>query len=134
MRRLITFVQDRSGHDRLCSTVANRAILHYVVDQIADFGIRKVDIILAPDTGEQLWAGLEEANAWGFWWWGGSRRADGEHALEQIRRRQMPLEEVRRVLSHPEQAFEVRPGRWVLQSRWPTVHRSREVSSVCSWT
>lgn len=40
-----------------------------------------------------------------------------EHALDQIRRRQLQLDEVHRVLRHPEQAFEVRPGRWVLQSR-----------------
>ena len=40
-----------------------------------------------------------------------------EHALDQVRRRQLQLDEVRRVLRRPEQAFEVRPGRWVFQSR-----------------
>lgn len=33
-----------------------------------------------------------------------------DHALDQMRRRQLQLHEVRRVLSHPEQAFEVWTG------------------------
>lgn len=45
--------------------VANRPILHYVMDQIADCGIREVGVILAPETAEQVTAALE-ANPWGF--------------------------------------------------------------------
>ena len=45
--------------------VANRPILHYVMDQIADCGIREVGVILAPETGEQVREALQ-ANPWGF--------------------------------------------------------------------
>ena len=44
--------------------VANRPILHYVMDQISDCGIREVGVVLAPETGELVRAALE-ANPWG---------------------------------------------------------------------
>ncbi len=45
--------------------VANRPILHYVLDQIAAMGIREVGVILSPETGDQIRASLE-ANPWHF--------------------------------------------------------------------
>jgi len=34
--------------------VANRPIIHYVMDQISGGGIKDVGIIISPDTGEQI--------------------------------------------------------------------------------
>jgi len=34
--------------------VANRPILHYVMDQIAQTGIKEVGVIIAPETGEMI--------------------------------------------------------------------------------
>jgi glucose-1-phosphate thymidylyltransferase len=45
--------------------VANRPILHYVMEQIHSAGIKEVGIIIAPETGEQIKASLAE-NPWGF--------------------------------------------------------------------
>ena len=40
-----------------------------------------------------------------------------EHALFELRRRAIEEKTVREIMASPEQAFEVRPGRAVLQSR-----------------
>lgn len=45
--------------------VANRPVLHYVMDQIAATGIREVGVILSPETGEQIRDALA-TNPWGF--------------------------------------------------------------------
>ena len=45
--------------------VANRPILHYVMDQIARVGIREVGVIISPETGEQIRAALS-SNPWGL--------------------------------------------------------------------
>jgi len=45
--------------------VANRPILHYVMDQISRAGIREVGVIISPETGYQVKAALAE-NPWGF--------------------------------------------------------------------
>jgi len=45
--------------------VANRPILHYVMDQIHSTGIREVGVIIAPETGERIKEALS-ANPWGF--------------------------------------------------------------------
>ena len=45
--------------------VANRPILHYVMDQIHSTGIREVGVIIAPETGEQIKEALA-ANPWDF--------------------------------------------------------------------
>ncbi len=43
--------------------VANRPILHYVLDQIAAIGIQEVGVILSPETGDQIRQALEP-NPW----------------------------------------------------------------------
>ncbi len=45
--------------------VAGKPILHYVMDQIHATGIREVGVILAPQTGTQIRASLED-NPWGL--------------------------------------------------------------------
>lgn len=45
--------------------VANRPILHYVMDQIHSTGIREVGVIIAPETGEKVKEALSP-NPWGF--------------------------------------------------------------------
>ena len=45
--------------------VANRPIIHYVMDQIARVGIKEVGVIISPETGEQIKESLAE-NPWGF--------------------------------------------------------------------
>lgn len=45
--------------------VANRPILHYVMDHLHEAGIRDVSIIVAPETGAQIRETLS-ANPWGF--------------------------------------------------------------------
>jgi len=45
--------------------VANRPILHYVMDQIAQTGIKEVGVIIAPETGEMIKEALKE-NPWEF--------------------------------------------------------------------
>ena len=45
--------------------VANKPILHYVMDQIHSTGIREVGVIIAPETGEQIKEALA-ANPWEF--------------------------------------------------------------------
>ncbi|HID10278.1 MAG TPA: glucose-1-phosphate thymidylyltransferase [Candidatus Latescibacteria bacterium] len=45
--------------------VANRPILHYVMDQISDVGIKEVGVIISPETGQQIKEALK-ANPWGF--------------------------------------------------------------------
>jgi glucose-1-phosphate thymidylyltransferase len=45
--------------------VANRPIIHYVMDQISGVGIKDVGIIVSPDTGEQIKESLAR-NPWGF--------------------------------------------------------------------
>ena len=43
--------------------VANRPIIHYVMDQISRVGIKEVGVIIAPETGSQIQASLAE-NPW----------------------------------------------------------------------
>lgn len=45
--------------------VANRPIIHYVMDQISGVGIRDVGVIISPDTGSQIKEALAE-NPWRF--------------------------------------------------------------------
>ena len=45
--------------------VANRPIIHYVMDQISNVGIKDVGIIIAPETGQQIKAALAD-NPWGL--------------------------------------------------------------------
>ncbi len=45
--------------------VANRPILYYVMDQIADLGIREVGVIISPETGSAIQSSLM-ANPWDF--------------------------------------------------------------------
>jgi glucose-1-phosphate thymidylyltransferase len=45
--------------------VANKPILHYVMDQIADTGIKEVGVIIAPETGPMVKEALKE-NPWSF--------------------------------------------------------------------
>jgi len=45
--------------------VANRPIIHYVMDQISGGGIKDVGIIISPETGEQIEEALAE-NPWDF--------------------------------------------------------------------
>jgi glucose-1-phosphate thymidylyltransferase len=45
--------------------VANRPILHYVMDQIAQTGIKEVGVIIAPETGPLIKEALKE-NPWNF--------------------------------------------------------------------
>ena len=45
--------------------VANRPILHYVMDQIAQVGIKEVGIIISPETGQAIRESLVP-NPWGF--------------------------------------------------------------------
>lgn len=46
-------------------TVANRPIIHYVMDQLKQAGIREVGVIIAPETGEQIKKALAP-NPWGL--------------------------------------------------------------------
>jgi glucose-1-phosphate thymidylyltransferase len=43
--------------------VANRPIIHYVMDQIADVGIKDVGVIISPETGQQVKEALR-GNPW----------------------------------------------------------------------
>ena len=45
--------------------VANRPIIHYVMDQISRVGIKDVGVIIAPETGHQIKEALTD-NPWGF--------------------------------------------------------------------
>ncbi len=45
--------------------VANRPIIHYVMDHLMQGGITDVGVIIAPETGDQIKAALD-ANPWGF--------------------------------------------------------------------
>ena len=45
--------------------VANRPIIHYVMDHLAATAIAEVGVIIAPDTGDQIRAALK-SNPWGF--------------------------------------------------------------------
>jgi len=45
--------------------VANRPIIHYVMDQISKVGIKDVGVIIAPETGYQIKEALAD-NPWGF--------------------------------------------------------------------
>lgn len=45
--------------------IANRPILHYVMDHLHEAGLREVGVIIAPETGQQIQDALG-ANPWGF--------------------------------------------------------------------
>ena len=45
--------------------VANRPIIHYVLDQIAAVGIREVGVVVSPETGHQIEEALS-GNPWGL--------------------------------------------------------------------
>lgn len=46
--------------------VANRPILGYVLDQVAETGIRDVGLILAPETGHYVREYVKDGSEWGF--------------------------------------------------------------------
>lgn len=45
--------------------VANRPIIHYVMDQVASVGIKDVGVIISPETGQQVQEALK-GNPWGL--------------------------------------------------------------------
>ena len=45
--------------------IANRPVVHYVMDQLAAAGVRDVGVIVAPETAEQIRAALAD-NPWGL--------------------------------------------------------------------
>jgi glucose-1-phosphate thymidylyltransferase len=44
--------------------VANKPVLHFVLDQIAGAGIREVGMIISPETGDQIKASAEDGSQW----------------------------------------------------------------------
>ena len=46
--------------------VANKPILGYVLDQVAETGITEVGIIIAPDTGSYVKEYVKDGSKWGF--------------------------------------------------------------------
>ncbi|MEM2779669.1 MAG: glucose-1-phosphate thymidylyltransferase [Candidatus Bathyarchaeia archaeon] len=46
--------------------VANKPILGYVLDQIAEAGIKEVGIVIAPDTGNYVKDYVKDGSSWGF--------------------------------------------------------------------
>ncbi|WP_324716138.1 glucose-1-phosphate thymidylyltransferase [Carboxydochorda subterranea] len=66
--------------------VANRPILHYVMDQVADCGIGEVGVILSPETGEQVKEALA-LNPWRlrFEWIEQDRPGGLAHAVKVAR-------------------------------------------------
>ena len=45
--------------------VANRPIIHYVMDQVHNVGIKSVGVIISPETGDEIKKNLL-GNPWGF--------------------------------------------------------------------
>lgn len=46
--------------------VANKPVLHFVMEQVAAAGIKEVGIIISPETGEKIQASLGTGENWGF--------------------------------------------------------------------
>ncbi|MHB1043809.1 MAG: glucose-1-phosphate thymidylyltransferase, partial [Eubacteriales bacterium] len=46
--------------------VANKPVLHFVLDQIAGAGIKEVGMIISPETGEQVKASTGSGDRWGL--------------------------------------------------------------------
>jgi len=46
--------------------VANKPVLHFVMEQVAEAGINEVGIIISPETGEQIKASIGTGENWGF--------------------------------------------------------------------
>ena len=44
--------------------VANRPILHYVVDHVVEAGIKDIGVIIAPETGDEIKKSLEDRKDW----------------------------------------------------------------------
>jgi len=44
--------------------VANRPVLMYVMDNLADAGIREIGVIISPETGREIQAALGDGSAW----------------------------------------------------------------------
>lgn len=46
--------------------VANKPVLHFVMEQVAAAGIKEVGIIISPETGDKIQASLGNGENWGF--------------------------------------------------------------------
>lgn len=46
--------------------VANKPVLHFVMEQIAQAGIKEVGIIISPETGDQIKSSIGNGKKWGF--------------------------------------------------------------------
>lgn len=46
--------------------VANKPVLHFVMEQVAEAGIKEVGIIISPETGEQIQTSIGNGKKWGF--------------------------------------------------------------------